>query len=453
MARSPKHLRVGSVRMDDRSQNLESADKALLETTFTEEELLQSFCSPPGVGTEGWVEKHLSLARASAQQVNLGAWEVIGYLERHGFGYLIDSQSFASAKQLAGKASPSALASWLTQWKRPEIWLAALFGINDLKRLITLVAHVQRLPQPVNEECLAALLWLTLDRANNEVYEQERRINDLKDDEGWETKVWPDIAENLAVDLLHTSPGQSLAVDMLALGDITRDTPRHHNVRQCWHDALARHLPNEAFKRLFLKATTESPFRFASLKSLALVATTHPDATPDWAQSVITAFSRLPLKEWRGHGHFQFGNREFIHAAHLLGACIASVPEPISEWLELWNASHPGPSDGWPADLEDWQEKRTLTGFIEWAGICASAEPKADPLEKRLPVYNIPLFQEIESRVLHRLSAAAGEYQELDKYVLQLLWLAGGSKAISRTVDTLADCWSAELSAEFGKRF
>ena len=433
-----------------------AAAKACLEAhRCSEQTLLSKMLPPPGVfGESRWFDQLLEGARQSAFRDGMGAWEVIGYLNRRGYGYLVDDESFATARKAAPAACPEVQANWLIQWKRAEVWLAALRDTKSPAAISTLLAQFQAREQTLSEELLAALIWVALEAASTAAFDEERnnqsveRIGTTKN--LWVNQAWPCIATCLAENLVRTEAGENIAVDMLTLCQVARDAPKHSRVRWHWHVALAEQLPERAFNGLIGRLENRGQaFRFSILEGAALVAVAQLPKRTGWVEKVVNAYSALPLEEWKGRGGRQPNSQHSGKPPSLMGACLAAQPLPTDVWKIIWEQSNPGPSDGWPVDFANWDEKRASSVHWEWVGLCACLG--LDNSEKPAQIKNLSLFEAVKDRLHQRLLDAAGEYQEMDSAVLHVLWAIGGERVMERSKSVLSDFWVEQQTWAFRK--
>lgn len=423
--------------MDNRRAN--EAAPALLNSTESLEGYLLSRLYPPpgGQDSSSWVDELYSAAKSSAEKLCMGAWETVGFMMVHGFGFFVEDESFVAEKQSVSEALPEAHARWLCQWARPEIWLAALLGVKDQARLQAILVEIQSRKDSIAEEPLAALMWVLLESASNAAYEQERQNGQARSHGELMAPAWHSRAEMLAEYLLKTDAGLALAIDMLTLGSTARDVPKHLEVRKQWHVALARKLPRQGLDALIGKLECKNQvFRLGIVNSAALVAYASTKAREELAKSVLEHVKRIPLSEWVGRERTLAGDSATLDTAQLLGKLLSTLPDRAGTWLALWEAVTPGPSDGWPVDLKNWRERRTATAFIECIGLFAGSAADGRPHTGGYRITDEALIQLVRKKLVKRLDESAGDYGEMDGVVMRLVWVIG----------VHAECLSENLS-------
>lgn len=426
-------------------------DAASLLNGYHAEErgLLDALLLPPD-SLEGSPDTLLEHVRLRACEAGLGAWDAVGWLIRLNRGFIVDDLTFTRCREGAVYAPPVIQASWLKQWRRPEIWLAALDCNRPPDSFPPLLNEVLSGAQSPGAEALAALLHCALESADARQFQEDHhaRLQGVQEEAApWGVEEWPILAEQMARDLVERGAeiGLALATEMLIYGHIRRDPPRHPVIAQVWNQQLAAQLPNSGFERLLANIAMrgERGGTASALTSAALAAIV-PMEDGGRAERVWETYCGIPVSVWQGRkGVPELAEDETEdRLPGLLGACLAQLDSPGARWEDSWLERYPGPPEGWNVDIAEWRASATASAHLELVGLLASLEPPV--AAGQIPALrDAELFQRVVHRVHERLYDAASKYVDADLYVLKALWAVGGESLQHRTWKAIPDHWVA----------
>jgi hypothetical protein len=200
------------------------ANERLRAHKIPEQALMETLLPPLGPPAKKVTpDELLAEARRHTGERGLRAWDIIGCLVRFWPGFLVDHEDFNKARETAPAAAPEVQAAWLSQWKRPEVWLAALGESLAPERFPPLLKALFREQACFDPELISAALYCALEAADWQEAQdlQKARASNRNSApaDRWAISKWPAIAEELAEILVNQGKkaGAEIAEDMLTV--------------------------------------------------------------------------------------------------------------------------------------------------------------------------------------------------------------------------------------------
>ncbi len=434
----------------------QEANERLRAHKIPEQALMEALLPLPGPPAKKVTpDQLLAEARRHAGERGLRAWDTIGCFVRFWPGFLVDDEDFNKAREAAHAAAPEVQASWLSQWKRPEIWLAALVESLAPERFPPLLKALFREQACFDPELISAALHCALEAADwQEAHDlQKARASDRNSApaDRWALSKWPAIAEELAEILVNQGKkaGAEIAEDMLTMCNSAPGPPRQSAIAITWHQHLAARVPGEVFSALLKRALSPSMlFAKSALEGASLVAAVHADTRPDMGKRVFQTYTSMPAATWQeGLTPSPLKTQQGILSG-LLGVCLRAFAQPAKQWRAAWTEKNPGAPEGWPADIAGWQHRAAACAHLEMVGILASLEDSGQQ-DNPPAIADHELLSSVWDAVHERLYMAAGGYHGEDASVLNALWAVCGTKSIAESRQRLCDSWINELAENF----
>lgn len=420
----------------------DQANACLLAHRLSESAALKAFVKPPGSPPEnGWLESLLDRAQKEAEVRQLGAWGAIDWLLRSHWLFMVEDSGFREARDAVPYASPEVVAHWLSQWRRPELWLAALSIDQPVEIFPALLKGLLDVDQVVSSELLAVIVKCALQAAYEKADIEHREVlttgENMDAASYWARYEWPVIAHSMCKSLIAigSTAVESLIIEMLC--DYRHGTIAHDRVAidKAWHLRLAAYAPDAVFSGLLYRVI-ETTRGEAALEAAALLAQLQSEAQSYRAQQVFHAYLQMPWETWRWQ---KLEGR----LAGLLANCLRVMPQPVDSWQEAWTQRNPGPQEGWPADLNERDYKHAAAVYLEHVGILASLDINMEVTGKPR-IANSSLLNAVGNAIHDRLIAAAGAYDDSDGLVLQVYWSVLGEEAIMDSCHQINDLWVYE---------
>lgn len=425
----------------------DQANACLLAHRLPESAALKAFVKPPGSPPEnGWLESLLDRARKEAEARQLGAWGAIDWLLRSHWQFMVDDSGFSEARDAVPYASPEVVAHWLTQWRRPELWLAALSIDQPVEVFPALLKGLLDVDQVVGSELLAVIVKCALQAAYDKADREHREALSIGENMDaasyWSRYEWPVIANSMCESLITIGTPAVEALITEILCDYRHGKIAHDRavIDETWHLRLAACAPKAVFSGLLLYRVMETNRGEAALEAAALITQLQSEAQSDRARQVFHEYLQIPWETWRWQ-------KLEGHLAGLLANCLRIMPQPVNSWQEAWDQRNPGPHEGWPADLNGRDYKHAAAVHLEHVGILASLDINMEETGKP-HIANSSLINAVGDAIHDRLISAAGDYDDSDGLVLQVYWSALGEEAIQESCRRINDFWVHERQWE-----
>ena len=445
MARAVSVLRNGcrAVATEDSIINREQANACLLSHQLSEGEALQLFVRMPGeLHGEGWLNSLLNDARKEAEVRRLGAWGTIGWLLRSHSLFWVEDAGFSAARKAVPYASPEILACWLNQWRRPELWLAALGCDQPVEIFPALLRAVLNENQITSSELIAVVVKCALhaayERADVE-YRASLAAGECGDtDQPWHHHEWPTIANSLVEALIVKGCPSVETLITEIMCDYRYGSTGHYRefIDEAWHLCLATHAPEAVLSMLLHRTEEATRGGEAALEAAALITQLQSEARSDRAWRVFQAYLQMPWETWR----WQLTKGRL---SGLLASCLKELPQPLKIWRQAWEQRNPGSPEGWPVDLDGRVDRHAAAVHLELIGILASLDMSMGQ-DGKPGIADSTLLNTVGDAIHSRLVSAAGNYEESDGHVLQVYWRAAVDGAVLVSCQRLNDLWVYE---------
>lgn len=429
----------------------------IFKSSLSEDDLLSALVVPYRIRSDGISKGEIwDEALREAERSGLAVWDALGWLGRNLGECVVDHEEFMAARDVMLQASAAMQAKWLVRWKRPEVWLAGIGRGLEPEKLFELLLALGGENSAVEKELLGALLFRLLESADLLAYSDDRKQRNRgrsEEEVPWVDGEWSVLSDKCASELLNNQEfGVDLAVEMLILCGIRRNLPMHETVAWRWETALSYHMPDCGFDQLmqWVKGSYGN-FVFSALEGASIVAVCQVDRQVEWASRVLDQYDALNVSIWEGWGMSVDAAdiRRFL--PNLLGACLGLQEDPVGRWRRIWGNRYPGVPEGWSVDIANWKELSVSTAHWELVGLygCLSSPEAAGGVG----IQNTRLYDEVKRAIHYRLIDAAGEYESVDGYVLNLLWAIGGKDAIEASARALKDRWVAVQIDKFDEKY
>lgn len=417
---------------------------------------MEALLLPPGPPEKkDTPDEILAKARRHAGERGLGDWDTIGCLVQFWPGFLVDDEDFNKAREAAPAAAPEVQASWLGQWKRPEIWLAALGEGRAPETYPPLLKALFTENACFDPELVSAALYCALEAADRQeaedLHEARASGKNFPRADRWAICKWPKIAAALAEILINQGKkaGSEIAADMLTVCSSASGPPRQPAIAAAWHEHLAARVPEEVFSVLLKRALSPSMlFAESALEGAALVAAVHADTRPDMGRRVFQTYRSMPAFTFQRWMHSSFLKMQQGRLPGLLGVCLRTFCHPADHWRKAWKEKNPGAPEGWPTDIADWQHRAAACAHLEMTGILSCLNDTGNQ-NNQPAVADSQLLKNVWQAVHERLYTAAGRYQAADTFVLKALWTVYGTASVAESRQCLCDSWINEQAENF----